>query len=113
VDNLEVFPAVVYSQKHRKEWSDYFAFNVIGIIDAVDLDKSQYDTIMQGNDEIPPMLAFNEVVFSAEKVKDAPKMFRLIQEESRLYVNAFVRDTYMKLSPPETWGFITTDIEVV
>lgn len=113
VDNFEVFPAVVYSTKKQKEWDDYFAFNEIGVLDIVNLVQSKYDTIMPGNAVIPPFLGFHNVVFSNEKLKNNPKLFRILQNKTMLFVNSQVIDSLTDSSPPEHWGIDAIEIDLV
>ena len=41
VDNLELFPAVLKDPTTGKEYSDFKAFNVVGLVSAVDLNSSR------------------------------------------------------------------------
>ncbi len=42
------------SQK-TNSWKSYFAFNVIGVVWAADCELSEYDIIMEGDENIPPL----------------------------------------------------------
>jgi hypothetical protein len=112
VDNFETFPVSLYSKKLKKTWTDYYVINTIGVEDVADLEKSKYDTIMPGNDLVPPFLGFHEVIFSAEKLINDPKMFRIVQNKTMLFIHEFVRETFRRMVPPEKWGIVFTEIDV-
>jgi hypothetical protein len=111
VDNFEVWPAILREPETKREWRDYFVFNEIGLLDPIDLGKSEYDTIMDGSadGDIPPVLGFHEVVFSAKKTHGA-KMFRTPQFTPDLYISKEVMDVLDELSPPEKWGIVAIEI---
>lgn len=62
VDNFEVFPACLKSTEDGTVWQDYFALNVIGLVNATDLDNSICEEIMGGNDEGMPALGVFEAI---------------------------------------------------
>jgi hypothetical protein len=113
IDNFELFPAEVHSKKLKKTWADYFALNTIGVLDIVDLKKSKYDIIMKGNDFIPPFLGFHHLVFSSKKIKGDPSMFRILQNQTMLFINESVADRLIELSPQEKWGISMEEVTVI
>lgn len=69
VDNFQVFPAMLYNPKMKAEWHDFYAFNVIGMVNATDLDASRYGEIMPGNDEgVPSLGSFTVLALKEEKI---------------------------------------------
>jgi hypothetical protein len=111
VDNFEVWPAILRDPETGEEWKDYFAFNEIGLLDVVDMDASEYDTIMKGSDTIPPVVEFDEIVLNAKKTK-GKKMFRVPQDTNLLFISGEVRATLVKLSPSEKWGIYAAEVKV-
>jgi hypothetical protein len=111
VDNFEVWPAILRDPETGEEWEDYFAFNEIGLLDVVDMDASECDTLMKGSDTIPPVVEFDEIVLNAKKTKGG-KMFRVPQDTDLLFISGEVRATLVKLSPPEKWGIYTAKVKV-
>jgi hypothetical protein len=107
VDNFQVFPAVLHDRQSNRKWDNYYLFNEIGVRDAVLLEECEYHLISEGDEAAGryPGLGFMEVVLSAEKLKDEPKMFRLVQEpDQQLYLSEEVMVVLRKMSPPEKWG---------
>lgn len=40
VDNIDAYPVIIQDKESGETWKDYFAVNVVGLLDAIDLDKS-------------------------------------------------------------------------
>jgi len=80
VDNLQVFPAIIKSEKDDTIWSDYFAVNVIGIVACADLNKSIYDEIMPGH------YGFDTLAIDAKKA-EGKFLFRLHEHCPTLIVH--------------------------
>jgi hypothetical protein len=58
VDNFELLPAILKNDDGYV-WEEYFALNVLGMVNATDLDNSIYDEIMGGDEEgMPPLGVF-------------------------------------------------------
>lgn len=111
VDNFEAFPAILRDPLTGEEWKDYFAFNEIGLFDAIDMEASEYDTIMKGSDTIPPVVEFDEIVLSAKKA-NGKKMFRVPEDTGLLFISDEVHASLVKFSPPEKWGIYCAPVEV-
>jgi hypothetical protein len=113
VDNFEVWPAILRERGGKRVWRNYFAFNEIGLLDAVATEASTGDMLLEGNGEnIKPVIAFDEVVFDGRKTH-GKKMFRIPQWPSVLYISGTVMDVLRKLAPPEKWGITSTGIKVI
>lgn len=70
VDNFDVYPAILKSSEDKTVWTDYFALNIIGMVNATDLDNSEYEEIMGGNDEgMPPLGSFTVLALHEDKIK--------------------------------------------
>ncbi|MBN2435229.1 MAG: hypothetical protein JXK07_08200 [Spirochaetes bacterium] len=50
IDNFELFAAMLESSVDGTRWDNYFAINVIGMVDAVDKENSMYNEVMDGED---------------------------------------------------------------
>jgi hypothetical protein len=115
VNNFEIFPVVLKDPKTKRTWDNYYAFNVIGCIDAALLEKCEYDVIDPGDKKLGiwPLYGFDEVVLSAKKLKKEPKMFRIVHDPGeQLYFSEEIVDVFIANSPPEKWGLVFKETEV-
>ncbi|ARU26089.1 imm11 family protein [Cellvibrio sp. PSBB006] len=109
VDNFQAFPAILKNFAEGSVWENYYALNVIGMVNATDLDNSHYDEIMGGNDEGMPALGSFTVLALKEEKLHSFDMFRepiggnLIFSE-RLWN---VLDVF---SPPGGYGIIAHEV---
>ena len=94
VDNLQVFPAIVKSEKDGTIWEDYFAVNVLGMVSCAVLPKSTYSEIMPGH------YRFQELAIDAEKAKDA-LMFRLHEHSPSIIVHRDILKYIVENDPEE------------
>ncbi len=111
IDNLQLFPAILRNPDTGKTWEDYFAFNVVGLANPVDVGASKALVIMDGEDLVPPVLAFEEVVFSREKTQDLD-MFRLSQDRLMWLVSERIMEGLRRMKPDGGWGFMSMKIGV-
>lgn len=111
VDNFQAFPAVLRNTDTGAQWDGYFAFNVIGLLDAMDLRASKYTEIMPGNDQIPALLDFEKLAIDGSKTRNL-LLFRLLQNPGAMLVHHKVRDQLRQQKPPEGWGITTFEIPV-
>jgi hypothetical protein len=111
VDNYQIFPALLRNPDTGSQWSDYFAFNVVGLVDAVAAQSSTYDVIMPGEEEIPPLLDYTRLVFARSKTLDMP-MFRLLQNPPQLFLLDRVQAALASVSPPGGWGITIFEVPV-
>ena len=95
VDNLQVFPAIIKSEKDETIWEDYFSVNVLGMIACADLSKSTYSEIMPGH------YRFRELAIDAEKAKDA-LLFRLHEHSPSIIVHKSVLKYIVDNDPDES-----------
>jgi hypothetical protein len=114
VENFQTFPAVLRNPEIGEEWGGYWAFNVIGLIAAANLEKSKADTIMEGDSEgvAVPLLGFHTLVLDKKKTRNSA-MFRLAESSSILLVHDRVLAHIKKNRPKNGWGFEATEIETV
>ncbi len=115
VDNFQLFPAILRNPETGKEWRDHFAFNVVGVVDPVDMTASKFKTIMDGDDDsVGALLAFDYLVFSRAKCHDLDlRMFRLHQSEMMMFVIDRVLEKLRAMKPAGGWGFTSTEIPVL
>jgi hypothetical protein len=110
-DNFQLFPATLRSTVTDYEWTGYHIFNVVGLIDAALMEECNYDIIMEGNGAIPPVIGFHKYVFSAEKLKNEPRMFRLWQSRD-LFISDHVMKVLEDIMPLDKWNISATEIPV-
>lgn len=111
IGNIQIFPAHLYNRKTGQEWTDYYALNVIGVVDAADLSASTYDTIMPGNDSVPPLLEFETLIFSRTRTMDLG-MFRIPQNRTMLFVHGRIIELLKKRRPAEGWQVTAFEVPV-
>lgn len=114
VVNFQAFPAFVRNEETGQEWSDYYAFNVIGLLKCANLEKSDYDILMRGDNDkgIPPLLAFHEIVLHRPFLNHL-RMFRLAESPSELIIHETIVNELVKKRPDEGWGIEIVDLEMV
>lgn len=115
VDNFQSFPAKVINPDTGQSWEDYFAVNVIGLVKAVDMEKSDFDILMEGDDEgiETPLVAFRDIVLEKNKIKDM-HMFRLVESPVALIVSNKVVDFLVNNKPKGgLWGLDLVEVETV
>jgi hypothetical protein len=111
-DNMQVFPAILENPTTGQTWSDFFAFNVVGLVDAIDPAGSLSTEVMPGDSGgVPPLRDFQKVVLSAAKARDLP-MFRLLQNPIDIFVAARIWD-YMRAHKPANsrWGVSSFEVQ--
>jgi hypothetical protein len=111
VTNFQLFPALLQNPETSQEWTGYYAFNAIGVSKAADMKASTYYTIMEGNDYIPPVVDFDELILSQAALNDE-LLFRLWQRASTLIIHQKVRDVLKAETPEGGWGITVTEISV-
>lgn len=97
VDNLEIFPAVLIDEVNNKTYDNYVAFNVIGLVSAADLDKSELmphspGVSMLGTD-------FHSLVIDGEKARGL-LLFRLAENCSAIVVHHSIKEAIEKAGIP-------------
>lgn len=112
VENFQVVPAVLRNPKINAEWGGYWAFNVIGLIAAANLELSEMDTIEEDDAEDVPLMAFQVLVLDKSETRNA-SMFRLAENPGMLLIHDRVLQHLIKHRPANGWGFVGTEIETV
>lgn len=103
IDNFQVFPAILEGIGGA-EWHDYFAFNAIGVVDSLDLAKSDGLEIMpEGEDGEPSLCDFSHPVVDPKKVRGL-LMFREARMPPLLIFDDRLEQFLIKFRPPEGWG---------
>jgi hypothetical protein len=105
VDNLDIYETEIRSHNSKEINRDYLAFNIIGVIKAVNMAKSKYNTL--GG---PPLISvfFNSIVID-EKAIGSVLLFRIAECVSAIVIHDSVKKqlerqnfglTFIK---PEDW----------
>ena len=87
VDNLQLFDAVVRDPEAGKEYTNYKAFNIVGVVAAADMDASE---LMQTSSSTMIDVDFDSLVIDEEKAKPH-KLFRLAESVNAIIVSNNVR----------------------
>lgn len=115
VDNFQVFPAEIHCVEENITFNDYFAINIIGVCDVIDEARSKGTEILPGSGQMSSMIGFDEIVFSAEKLKSEPKLFRIPQDKTMLFIHDDIHESLKRHAPPapERWGIVQRKIDIV
>lgn len=97
VDNFELFDAVLKDPVTGEERHDYKAFNVLGLVAAADMDKSQRAPINLDSEMID--VFFDSLVLDASKTQGL-LMFRLAQSVDAIVVHERVKEAVEKQAVP-------------
>lgn len=87
VDNLQLFDAVVRDPETGKEYTNYKAFNIVGVVAAADMDASE---LMQTSSSTMIDVDLDSLVIDEEKAKPF-KLFRLAESVNAIIVSNNVR----------------------
>ena len=100
-DNFQVFPAILVNREERVRWDNYFALNILGLIDAASEDESSSTAIMPGDtlDGVPPFVHYDRLVIDPERVKGA-LMFRELKAPEEIIFDDKVKQ-YLKANSPK------------
>ncbi len=114
IDSFQAFPVTLLNPSTGQRWNDYVAFNAIGLIKAVNMDKSDFDVLMEGDDEgiEIPLVAFREIILDKSKTNDA-LMFRTAESPVNLVVHASVVTYLGSNRPTDGWGIAITELETM
>lgn len=113
-DNFEAFPATVKNPQTGTEWSNYFAINVIGLLSAINMSKSEHDVLMSSSDEGIgiPLLGLHTITLEMPRTHDL-LMFRLAESPSVLLIHDLIMNHIDANAPPGGWGFDATEVQAV
>jgi hypothetical protein len=92
VDNLQTFPIVIKSNVDDTTWKDFFAVNILGLIQCANLDASDYSEIFQG------LYDFDELAIDTAKTNGA-LFFRLKESPSMIIMHKTVGKYLMENDP--------------
>lgn len=69
VNNFQLFPAVVVNSTTGESRDDYYAFNILGLLQAADMDASDSTLIMQGDSSSNgiPLAMFHKFAYKRKK----------------------------------------------
>ena len=113
VDNYQAFPALLINPETNDKREDYYLFNVIGFVQAADLQKSDYDELMPQNSGGigMPLAAFRDLVIDSKRTQDLD-MFRLAEEPISIIVSNNIVDNLKRYKPREGWGIVIEQVYV-
>ena len=104
IDNYQVFPATLVNRDLGCVWEGFYAFNVIGLVDATDHSASKSDVIMPGGFEGPlELVGYHEIVVDSTKVRNL-RMFRDVRNPTVLIFDDMIEDALDAKRPPEWFG---------
>ncbi len=114
IDNFQAFPAILVNREENLQWTGYFAFNAIGLIDAANMTHSKGGVLMGGSDYegMPELIDFDKLVIDPSKVRGA-FMFRELRSPDILVLDDKVETYIKKYRPPEGWGITVTKLESI
>lgn len=93
VDNLQLFPARITDPNTGAIYDDYFAVNVIGLVECADMDKSEHAPLAD-------LYFFHELVIKPEKTLGLP-LFRLAESPIDIIVHERVAQAIRNADFPE------------
>ena len=89
VDNIDAYPMILERPDTGEKWHNYKAINVLGRIDAVDLENSEYELSPTG------IYEFESIVID-EKVSGDALCFRLAKGPDLIVIPEKIADTIRK-----------------
>ena len=89
VDNLQLFDAVIRDRVDGVSFNNYFAFNVVGVVSAADMEKSvlMHEETLSDLDH-----DFSSLVIDTDKVPKDLLLFRLAESVNAIVVHQKVKD---------------------
>lgn len=104
IDNFQAFPVVLKNSKLGLTWDNYFAINVLGLIDSIDTNLSASDEIMPGDvdDGIAELVHFEKIVIDSNKTHGA-LMFRELRSPDVIIFDACLIDSLKANRPSDGW----------
>jgi len=94
VGNLQCFPAIIKSDVDGTIWENYFAVNILGLVQCADLEKSEFSEIMPGS------YRFRELAIHTEKANEQ-LLFRLKEEPGTILMHKNVGSYIVQNDPDE------------
>ena len=90
---VQILPVGIFNHKARLESSDYFIINPLGVLDCADLAESDIE-FHEGE-----VVKVKKLVLSADKLRDAPDIFRVKESPSTYVASEKLVDTWIALDP--------------
>jgi hypothetical protein len=106
VDNIELFPASIEFPKLKKTWTDYYALNVLDLVDILNKEKSSIRTILEGiPGKTKGMHIIEKMVLDAKKLsKKDFKIFRIVQDPLCLIIIQDIITAFIRNLPKDVTG---------
>lgn len=101
VENLQAFPAILRNAALSREWNDYFAVNVVGLVGC--MSKTSKFTHIADRPSGPPLLKIHKLVIDPRCASGA-ELFRLAESPGVLLMHERLLDAMKKAAPPGGWG---------
>lgn len=111
VDNFQTFPVVLQNPETGESWSNYVALNIVGLVEAADLENSEYDTLAEGDKDNPPLLAFESISLLREKLNDL-LLFRMVESPDTIIIHRKLKELLFSNKPEGGWGIMTGEVMV-
>jgi Immunity protein family (Imm11) len=105
-DNIDYYDVTIRDPQTGQTWNDYLLANVIGVVDAIDMQKSEIDP------DSPPDTAvlFDKIVIDDSRTRGL-QIFRPLHKQSDLLVSKELRDhiesknfKYVEFVEPEEYA---------
>jgi len=93
VENIEYLPVSIYDQKKRLASSDYYIVNVLGTVDCLDHENSEYDRSLINQAKIQH---FDKVVLHENQVPVDVKIFRLKGRSEMIFIRSDLLEALKK-----------------
>jgi hypothetical protein len=110
--DVEYLPVTILDQRKRAHGKGYYIVNPMGVLDCLDLDKSDIEWT---DDQPPEVVGVEELVLSRKKMKGAPELFRIREEPSNYVFGPKLADALKQHTPRPTnvfWTKLRYDDEV-
>ncbi len=112
VDNFQLFPAKVVNPETGGSRDDYFAFNILGLLQAADMDASDSTVVMEGDSDGVgiPLVMFHSLRIDGEKAGNAA-LFRLAGSPQTVIINEIVLGGLKSHAPEGGWKVGIVDLQ--
>jgi hypothetical protein len=111
VDNIVLYDAIIKNQESGKQWIDYYAINIIGLISCVDLDTSIYVEIGQ-RPAGPALAKYQHLVIDPQRTLGA-KLFRLAESPSVILIIDKIWEELKLRMSENNWGFSVFPVDTI
>lgn len=110
VSNIELYPVIIRNAHTKVEWDGYSLFNVIGLLNAADLESSVGEVLFE-NEKGVDWIAFDELVLSRNRTHNF-NLFRLANNPEILLIHGSVLSMLIEKAPFNGWGFTSMEVEL-